>query len=94
MTPTPDLLNIAKTAKVLYNTCSWLDEILRNETFPLLTIPTLDASELTIGTKALKTAYAERLNVVQDGTEKALTRSIHTAIEEKSRYMAERIART
>lgn len=50
MTPAPDLLPIAKTAKALYNTCSWLDEILRNETFPLLTIPTLDASELTIGT--------------------------------------------
>lgn len=44
--------------------------------------------------KALKTAYSELLDAVTDGTEKALTRSVHTAIEEKSRYVAERIART
>ena len=44
--------------------------------------------------QALKTAYSELLDAVTDGTEKALTRSVHTAIEEKSRYVAERIART
>lgn len=44
--------------------------------------------------QALKTAYRELLDAVTDGTEKALTRSVHTAIEEKSRYVAERIART
>ena len=50
MFPAPELLPIAKTAKALYNHCSWLDEILRNQTFPLLTMPSLDASELVIGT--------------------------------------------
>ena len=44
--------------------------------------------------QALKTAYRELLDAVTDGTEEALTRSVHTAIEEKSRYVAERIART
>lgn len=44
--------------------------------------------------QALKTAYSELLDAVTDGTEKAITRSVHTAIEEKSRYVAERIART
>lgn len=50
MTPNSDMLPIATAAKALYNHCSWLGEILRNQTFPLLTIPTLDAKELTIGT--------------------------------------------
>lgn len=47
--PMPDMEPIAMTAKALYNHCSWLDEILRNQTFPLLTIPSLDAKEMTIG---------------------------------------------
>lgn len=50
MRPTPELLPIARTAKALYNHCSWLGEILRNQTFPLLTIPSLDAKDLVIGT--------------------------------------------
>lgn len=50
MRPTPELLPIARTAKALYNHCSWLGEILRNQTFPLLTIPSLDAKNLVIGT--------------------------------------------
>lgn len=49
MKPVPELMPIAKTAVSLYNHCSWLGEILRNQTFPLLTIPSLDATELTIG---------------------------------------------
>lgn len=44
--------------------------------------------------KALKTAYSELLDAVESGSEHALTRSVHTAIEEKSRYVAERITRT
>ena len=44
--------------------------------------------------KALKTAYSELLDAVVNGSEKALSRSVHTAVEEKSRYVAERIART
>ena len=44
--------------------------------------------------QALKTAYSELLDAVVNGSEKALSRSVHTAAEEKSRYVAERIART
>lgn len=44
--------------------------------------------------QALKTAYSELLDAVVNGSEKALSRSVHTAVEEKSRYVAERIART
>ncbi len=44
--------------------------------------------------QALKTAYSELLNAVADGSEKALDRAVHVALEEKSRYVAERIART
>lgn len=50
MRPAPELLPIARTAKALYNQCSWLGEILRNQTFPLLTIPSLDVNDLVIGT--------------------------------------------
>lgn len=50
MRPAPELLPIARTAKALFNHCSWLGEILRNQTFPLLTIPSLDANDLVIGT--------------------------------------------
>lgn len=50
MRPVPDLLPIARTAKALYNHCSWLGEILRNQTFPLLTIPSLDVNDLVVGT--------------------------------------------
>jgi len=49
MLPSPEMLPVAKVAKALYNHCSWLGEILRNQTFPLLTIPSLDAKELVIG---------------------------------------------
>lgn len=44
--------------------------------------------------QALRTAYSELLNAVADGSEKALDRAVHVALEEKSRYVAERIART
>ena len=50
MLPTPELLPIARTAKALYNHCSWLGEILRNQTFPLLTIPSLEVNDLVVGT--------------------------------------------
>lgn len=43
---------------------------------------------------ALKTAYNELLEAVKSGKEKVLERGIKTAVEEKSRYVAERIART
>lgn len=44
--------------------------------------------------QALRTAYSELLNAVADGSETALDRAVHVALEEKSRYVAERIART
>ena len=44
--------------------------------------------------QALKTAYSKLLDIVVDGSENALTRAVHTAVEENSRYVAERIART
>ena len=44
--------------------------------------------------KALKTAYNELLRAVDKGAGKALERGIKVAVEEKSRYVAERIART
>lgn len=44
--------------------------------------------------KALKTAYTELLLRVQDGTEKQIVKACRVAMEEKARYVAERIART
>ncbi len=44
--------------------------------------------------KALQAAYNELLEAVQEGNEKAIEKAVETAINEKSRYVAERIART
>ena len=44
--------------------------------------------------KALQAAYDDLLESVKDGNEKAIQKAIQTAINEKSRYVAERIART
>lgn len=49
MMPESDMSSIATMAKALYNHCSWLSEILRNQTFPLMTIPSLDAKEIVVG---------------------------------------------
>ena len=43
---------------------------------------------------ALTTSYKELLDAVESCSDKALKRAIRTAVEEKSRYVAERIART
>ena len=45
-------------------------------------------------TKALKAAYSQLVKSAESLSERALDKAIHTAIEEKSRYLAERIART
>ena len=45
-------------------------------------------------TKALKAAYSELVAAAESFNEKALEKAVHTAVEEKSRYLAERIART
>lgn len=47
--PIPELLAVAKTGAAIYNHCSWLSEILRKQTFPLLTVPTLDATDMVVG---------------------------------------------
>ena len=44
--------------------------------------------------QALKAAYSQLLDAVEKGAEKALANGIKVAAEEKSRYVAERIART
>lgn len=49
LNPTPELYPVAGIACSLYNHCSWLTEILRNQTFPLLTFPSKEASDLIIG---------------------------------------------
>lgn len=44
--------------------------------------------------KALKAAYSQILETTEKYSDKAMDRAIKTAVEEKSRYYAERIART
>ena len=44
--------------------------------------------------KTLQAAYNELLESVKDGNEKAIQKAIQTAVNERSRYVAERIART
>lgn len=44
--------------------------------------------------KALQAAYDELMESVKDGNEKAIQKAIQTAVNERSRYVAERIART
>ena len=44
--------------------------------------------------RALKTAYKQLLNAVEKNNTKAIENAVKTAVEEKSRYVAERIART
>jgi len=48
--PAPEFMPLAKAAKAIYNYSSWLDEILYNQTFPILTIQSLDAKDVTVGT--------------------------------------------
>ena len=45
-------------------------------------------------TKAQQAAYLQLVKAVEKGSKKALERAVHVAIEERSRYHAERIART
>ena len=44
--------------------------------------------------KALQVAYNELLEAVQKGNEKAIEKAVEVAVNEKSRYVAERITRT
>ena len=45
-------------------------------------------------TKALKVAYSQLIDAVEKHSEKALENAVKVAVEEKTRYTAERIART
>lgn len=45
-------------------------------------------------TKALKTAYKQLIETAQTGAEEALNKACWVAMQEKSRYIADRIART
>lgn len=47
--PPSEMLPLAKVSKAIYNASSWLTEIFRSVTFPLLTIPSLDAKNIVIG---------------------------------------------
>lgn len=49
LNPTPELYPLAGVACSIYNHCSWLTEILRNQTFPVMTFPSKEASDLIIG---------------------------------------------
>ena len=44
--------------------------------------------------KALQAAYNKLLEAVQKGNEKAIEKAVEVAVNEKSRYVAERITRT
>lgn len=44
--------------------------------------------------KALKTSYYKLIKAIESGKEHAINRAVTTAVEEKTRYVAERIART
>lgn len=44
--------------------------------------------------RALRTAYKQLLQAIEENNTKAIENAIKTAVEEKSRYVAERIART
>jgi len=48
--PTSEMEPLARMAKAMYNKQSWLDEILKNQTFSILTIPDPSAKDLEIGT--------------------------------------------
>lgn len=48
--PEPEFMSIAKVEQAIYNHCSWLSEILKKQTFPILTIPSLDQKDIVVGT--------------------------------------------
>lgn len=48
--PPSEFSSIVKTNLSIYNKCSWLDEILLNQTFALLTFPSGDPKALVLGT--------------------------------------------
>lgn len=48
--PPSEFISIAKTNKVIYNMCSWLTDILVNQTFSILVYPSTSEDALEIGT--------------------------------------------
>ena len=49
LTPPSEMLSLAKVNRTIYNLCSWLNEILKNITFPILTLPSLDTRDVIVG---------------------------------------------
>ena len=45
-----EFISIAKTNAIIYNMCSWLNEILVNQTFSILTYPSTSEESLVVGT--------------------------------------------
>ena len=48
--PASDFLNIAQTNRTIYNLCSWLTDILVNQTFSVLVYPSNNTDGLVLGT--------------------------------------------
>lgn len=48
--PPSEFLSVAKTNLAIYNMCSWLSDILVNQTFSILTYPSGDPSAIELGT--------------------------------------------
>ena len=48
--PPSEFLSVAKTNLAIYNMCSWLNDILVNQTFSVLCFPSNDPDDITIGT--------------------------------------------
>lgn len=47
-----------------------------------------------LNSRALKAAYNQIIDAIEDGNERLIEKAVHTATQEKTRYFAERIART
>lgn len=48
--PSSEFNQIVKTNLSIFNKCSWKDEILKNQTFPILLYPEINTTDLTLGT--------------------------------------------
>ena len=81
-----DVVNFSRRSDLTKNDVIALKKLVRKE-FDRL-------AQNGVPNRALKTSYKELLDAVESCSDKALKRAIRTAVEEKSRYVAERIAIT
>lgn len=86
--PASEMEPQARMAKNLYNKQSWLDEILKNQTFSLLLLPDSAAKDINIGTNNALSYDAENTNgaapsfiAPPDGPAKTLLEQIKTQAE-------------